>query len=502
MRTFIGIVLPISVFLFAGYLWSVQGRESMIVLRQRSDQADDRAPRTPLASAMPGFLAARDAENRNPSRSPSALDIEIPVDDTTGSLAATTESGKSSDDAARELPHPSPTSPNGLASDILPKPSSRKLWSRKFRSTVVRPHVLFVVIEDLNREDLGCYGQTLIRTPHIDRLALGGLRFSQFAGMSSGQTAQRTSILFGDLTLAHPVGSDRVIKLPQLSLPRMFSVSGYSTLLLGDCSWQLTDDPEQGHWLHYWGWQATAENAPAKTRGARPDGLVAFAPYPTQVTLDGACVSVDEDRVGSAEPFDQVLLEQARRLTLDCDPERPVAMMVSLQLSWWRQLQSISPPYETTDWTAAEKLHASSVTAADTLVGELVKLLESLEDRGPIATVVLGLPRERSAVELERFRAAAPAVSRLGGLAADQAVSLGTSTASMKPFGPQAVKGHWPLVPAIIAWPEHVRAGESEAGFTGYHDLLPTLATMIDARQMPLSRIMGTSHWKRWQVTD
>ncbi|MFN9435708.1 MAG: sulfatase-like hydrolase/transferase [Planctomycetota bacterium] len=40
------------------------------------------------------------------------------------------------------------------------------------------PHVVLIVADDLGVYDLGCYGRTDHRTPHLDRLASEGVRFS------------------------------------------------------------------------------------------------------------------------------------------------------------------------------------------------------------------------------------------------------------------------------------------------------------------------------------
>ena len=45
------------------------------------------------------------------------------------------------------------------------------------------PNVVFIMADDLGFAELGCYGQKKIRTPHIDRLARGGMRFTRnYAG--------------------------------------------------------------------------------------------------------------------------------------------------------------------------------------------------------------------------------------------------------------------------------------------------------------------------------
>src|SRR5438477_1533083 len=44
---------------------------------------------------------------------------------------------------------------------------------------VARPNIVLIMADDLGFSDLGCYGSE-IQTPNLDRLAKGGLRFTQF----------------------------------------------------------------------------------------------------------------------------------------------------------------------------------------------------------------------------------------------------------------------------------------------------------------------------------
>jgi arylsulfatase len=46
-----------------------------------------------------------------------------------------------------------------------------------------RHNIIYVLADDLGCGDLGCYGQKMIQSPNLDRLAADGLRFTQhYAG--------------------------------------------------------------------------------------------------------------------------------------------------------------------------------------------------------------------------------------------------------------------------------------------------------------------------------
>src|ERR1041385_4067976 len=46
-------------------------------------------------------------------------------------------------------------------------------------ATPPRPNIVLILADDLGYSDLGCYGSE-ISTPNLDRLAKGGLQFTQF----------------------------------------------------------------------------------------------------------------------------------------------------------------------------------------------------------------------------------------------------------------------------------------------------------------------------------
>src|SRR5512141_639715 len=65
-----------------------------------------------------------------------------------------------------------------------------------------RPNIIFILADDLGHGHLGCYGQKKIETPHIDRLAKEGLRFTQaYAGCTV--CAPSRSVLMTGLHTGH-----------------------------------------------------------------------------------------------------------------------------------------------------------------------------------------------------------------------------------------------------------------------------------------------------------
>jgi len=60
-----------------------------------------------------------------------------------------------------------------------------------------RPSVVFIVIDDLGWRDTGCYGSTFYKTPNVDRLAAGGMRFTDAYSANPLCSATRSSIMTG-----------------------------------------------------------------------------------------------------------------------------------------------------------------------------------------------------------------------------------------------------------------------------------------------------------------
>ncbi|HRO45696.1 arylsulfatase [Agriterribacter sp.] len=100
-----------------------------------------------------------------------------------------------------------------------------------------KPNIVFILADDMGYGDPGCYGQRLIETPHIDQLAAGGIRFTQFYAGTSVCAPSRSSLLTGQHTGHTPVrGNYEIQPEGQLPLPdtaytmaEMLKNAGYVT---------------------------------------------------------------------------------------------------------------------------------------------------------------------------------------------------------------------------------------------------------------------------------
>lgn len=106
-----------------------------------------------------------------------------------------------------------------------------------------KPNVVIVYLDDLGYGDIGAYGATEIKTPNFDRLAEGGLRFTDAHSTSATCTPSRYGLLTGVYPWREknarvlPGTATLLIDTAQITLPKVFKQHGYYTGVVG--KWHL-----------------------------------------------------------------------------------------------------------------------------------------------------------------------------------------------------------------------------------------------------------------------
>lgn len=114
-----------------------------------------------------------------------------------------------------------------------------------------RPNVLYVILEDCGA-DLACYGEPLVRTPHLDRFASSGIRFTHAYATSPVCSASRSALMTGCYQTAIGSHQHRTWPWKRRPLPHpvrhmcdWFRAAGYYT-----CNLRGTDEQRRGRQVH------------------------------------------------------------------------------------------------------------------------------------------------------------------------------------------------------------------------------------------------------------
>jgi len=354
--------------------------------------------------------------------------------------------------------------------------------SRADSASQRKPNIILINTDDLGYAGLGCYGQKLIQTPRIDKMASEGIRFTDFYAANTVCVPSRCGMITGlhpghagirdnfkphvDITLEN--GGGFMKKYPPGAWPpnvttlgQVLKNAGYQTAQFGKLEAGIPMEPGKmtEHGWDYWiGFRGTGD---------------AFQYYPLSIWKNDEKITFEANKpddvrrpgiVGDKGVYSEDLFVDELLRFIREKKDKPFFIYFPTQVPHGRaprdgdeiQVPDIGP-YADRPWTHLEKLYAAMLTRFDGHVGRIIDQLKELDlDQNTIIFFTSDNGDENSYYKYtDRFHAMGPLRGKKrflyeGGI----------------------------RVPMIVRWPGHIKAGQTCDLPWAAWDLMATFADL------------------------
>ena len=102
-----------------------------------------------------------------------------------------------------------------------------------------RPNFVFIITDQHRADHLGCYGNSVVQTPNIDKLAAAGTRFDRFYVATPICMPNRATLMTGRMPSLHGARQNGIpLSLTATTFVDILRAAGYDTALIGKCHLQ------------------------------------------------------------------------------------------------------------------------------------------------------------------------------------------------------------------------------------------------------------------------
>ncbi|NDW12662.1 arylsulfatase [Bacteroides sp. 214] len=344
------------------------------------------------------------------------------------------------------------------------------------------PNVIFILADDLGIGDISPYGQELIKTPNIQRMADEGMRFTQGYSGTSVSAPSRASLMTGQHT-GHTYirGNMRMDPEGQVAMPagtftvaQLFHEAGYATGGFG--KWGLgypgsESDPMKVGFDEFLGYNCQT---------------LAHDYYPTHLWDGTTRVEFPENSNGNEVTYAADLIHERALQFIRNNADKPFfaylpytlphAELVLPKDSVYQYYCNVIPAEDDKSWAeenpnrrgaygATERplaAFASMVTRLDSYVGDIMDLLAQLGiDKNTIVIFTSDNGPHRE-----------------GGANPDYFKSYGDFRGVKRDLYEGGIR-----MPMIIRCPNHIEAGTTNDHIMAFWDMMPTFADLIDCKE-------------------
>ncbi len=321
------------------------------------------------------------------------------------------------------------------------------------------PSIIIIYADDLGYGDLGCYGSSTIRTPHLDRLAEQGIRFTDYHSLCSVCSPSRASLLTGRYPsrcgMPFAVGgvySDLGLQESEVTVAELLKAQGYRTACIG--KWHL-GIPAGFDYRTHAGFTSKSEFHPKR------HGFDLFYGMVGNTNPDGSTPLLEDDGIVDPDAHVTTVTEHFTRRAVEfirAKPGRPFFLYLP-------HTRAHAPWMPNPRFAGRSQggVYGDMVEEMDWSTGEI---LDALVDTGIAADTLVIFASDNGSSPSAAYGSNGPLRGGKGS----------TFEGGMR-------------VPCIMRWSARITAGRTSHAMANAMDLLPTIATLAGA-QLPEDRII------------
>ena len=319
-----------------------------------------------------------------------------------------------------------------------------------------KPNIVYILADDLGYGDLGCYGQKLIQTPNIDRIAREGIRFTDHYAGSNVCAPSRCVLMTGLHTGHCYIRNNRAltfegnVPIPNetVTVAEYLKTAGYATAAIG--KWGLgfpgsEGDPTNQGFDLFFGYNCQRQ---------------AHSYYPDHLWRNRDKVTLPGNAGNKQTQYSHDLMTDEALNFVKQNKGRPFFLYMPYTIPHLKWQVPDLGPYADKSWPENMKTQAAMITRMDCDVGRIMKLIEDL-----------GLDEETVV-----FFA-----SDNGAHGAGETISFFNACAGLRAKKGTMYEGGL-RVPLVARWPGKIAPGRTTDHVSSFQDMLPTFCELAGVK--------------------